>query len=71
MKTTIKVEGMSCGHCVKHVTNALSELDNVSNVEVSLDTATAVFESPSVISDDLIKAALDDAGYEAIKIERV
>lgn len=70
MKTTIKVEGMSCAHCVKHVTNALTELDNVSNVVVNLDTATAVFESSAVVTDEVIKAALDDAGYDAVKIER-
>ena len=31
MKKKISIEGMSCSHCVNHVTNALSEIDGVKN----------------------------------------
>jgi copper chaperone CopZ len=71
MKTIIKVEGMSCGHCVKHVTNALAELEDASNIVVSLEKATAEFDSNLSIPDEQIKAVLDDAGYEAVKIDHV
>lgn len=37
MKKTIYVEGMSCGHCVKRVENALKSIDGVVSVEVSLE----------------------------------
>ena len=37
MKVTLKIEGMMCMHCVAHVKKALSEIDGVSNVEVSLE----------------------------------
>ncbi len=38
MKTVeIKVEGMSCGHCVNTVTNAISEVNGVQEVQVSLE----------------------------------
>jgi copper chaperone len=40
-KTTLKVGGMSCEHCVKHVTEALRDLPGVSEVRVTLDRGQA------------------------------
>jgi copper chaperone len=71
MKTKVYVEGMSCGHCVKHVNEALSEIENVKNVIVSLDSKTAIFESNTEISSDKIKYAIEEAGYEVVKIEKL
>ncbi|MEG2018838.1 MAG: cation transporter, partial [Clostridium sp.] len=34
MKKKISIEGMSCGHCVNHVKEALSELPGVTSVDV-------------------------------------
>ena len=70
MKAKITIEGMSCGHCVKHVSNALSDLENVENIQVSLENKTAIFESKTEIADEKIKFAIEDAGYEVVKIER-
>jgi copper chaperone len=67
MAKKIFIEGMSCGHCVKHVTNALTELAGVSDVKVDLTSKTATVEGN--ISDDAIKAAIEDAGYDVVKIE--
>jgi copper chaperone len=69
MKTKVIIEGMSCGHCVKHVKEALSEIENVSNVDVNLDSKSAIFESSEKISEDKIKFVIDDAGYEVVTIE--
>lgn len=44
MKTTIKVSDMSCGHCVKAVTNIISEVSGVEAVEVSLENENATIE---------------------------
>ncbi|NOR48704.1 MAG: copper chaperone, partial [Methanosarcinaceae archaeon] len=41
---TIKIEGMSCGHCQMTVTNAISGVDGVSNVEVSLKDGQATVD---------------------------
>ena len=71
MKTKVYVEGMSCGHCVKHVNEALSEIENIKNVEVSQETQTAICESSEEISSDKIKFAIQEAGYEVIKIEKL
>ena len=69
MKKKILVEGMSCGHCVKHVKEALSELNGVTSVDVNLETKTAVLEATSDVKDEDIKFAIEDAGYEVVGIE--
>ena len=69
MKKKIIVEGMSCGHCVKHVKVALSELKGVTSVDVNLSTKTAVLEASADVKDEDIKFAIDDAGYEVVGIE--
>ncbi|HRT82311.1 MAG TPA: cation transporter, partial [Oscillospiraceae bacterium] len=43
-KTVIKVEGMSCGHCVKAVEGALNELDGVLSAKVDLEAANVTVE---------------------------
>lgn len=69
MKKKILVEGMSCAHCVKHVKEALSELDGVTNVEVNLAAKSAVLEASVDVDDEKIRFAVDDAGYEVVGIE--
>lgn len=70
MSTIIKVfnvEGMSCGHCEKAVTNAINELNGVSNTEVSLKdkTVTVKYDSDLVSEGSLIEA-IEDAGYDVV-----
>jgi len=64
--TTIKVDGMSCGGCVKSVTGVLTALDGVAKAEVSLEQKQAVvaFDAAKV-SRDQLKAVIEDAGFEA------
>ena len=64
MEKTINVKGMTCPHCVKHVTKALSGMDGVSNVNVNLEAGTATFTAARDIPDTELAAVLDDAGYE-------
>ncbi|TDT72029.1 copper chaperone CopZ [Hypnocyclicus thermotrophus] len=64
MKKEVKIEGMSCGHCVMHVKEALGELKGINNFEVEI--GKAVIEGD--INDESIKAAIDDAGYDVISI---
>lgn len=42
MKTNLKIEGMSCGHCVSAVTNILSEVKGVKKVSVSIENKEAI-----------------------------
>ncbi|MDF2474502.1 MAG: copper ion binding protein [Anaerocolumna sp.] len=71
MKKKILIEGMSCNHCVHHVTEALSELSGVTNVEVSLEAKNAIIELSADVKDEDIKFAVGDAGYEVVGIETV
>ena len=66
-KKTLKVEGMSCEHCVKAVNQALSDLTGMANVKVDLKTGTASFEfDPAKTGLNEIESAIEDAGYSVI-----
>ena len=69
MKKKILIEGMSCNHCVNHVTEALKEV-GAKDISVSLDKKLAIAEIGEDISDEAIKAAIEDAGYDVTKIEK-
>jgi len=69
MKKKILVEGMSCGHCVNHVSEALKEI-GAKDVDVNLEKKLATAEINDNITDDIIKSAIEDAGYGVIKIEK-
>ena len=67
MTKTVSIEGMMCAHCVAHVTKALNGLDGV-KAEVSLEKKNAVLDCGREVSDDEIKKAVEDAGYEVTAI---
>ena len=65
MNRTLKISGMSCGHCVSHVKSALENIEGVSESDVSLENHEAeVTLSGEVVDADLI-AAVEAAGYQA------
>ena len=58
------VEGMSCGHCVKAVTEALEGVSGVETViDVSLETGEAVVEGSAPAS--VLVAAIEEKGFDA------
>jgi len=62
--TKLKIEGMSCGHCVSAVSKALSAVPGVRQVtEVSLERGEAVIEGETDLS--ALIAAVQQQGYEA------
>ena len=64
--TTIKVDGMSCGGCVKSVTGVLTALDGVAKAEVSLEQKRAVVEFDAAkVTRDQLKVVIEDAGFDA------
>ncbi|MBQ3645786.1 MAG: heavy-metal-associated domain-containing protein [Synergistaceae bacterium] len=69
MKKLIHIEGMGCQNCVKHVKEALEGLDGVNSADVSLEKNSAVVTLSKDISDEAIKNAIDEAGYDVTKIE--
>jgi copper chaperone CopZ len=65
--TTLHVTGMTCGHCVKAVTEELSGLDGVQDVTVDLvvgGSSSVVVTSAAPLPADAVRAAVDEAGYE-------
>ena len=69
MEKTLKIEGMMCGHCEMHVKKALEALDGVKKAEVSHKTGTAVVTLEKEVSDDVLKQAVVDQGYQVTDIQ--
>ncbi|MBT4288692.1 MAG: cadmium-translocating P-type ATPase [Deltaproteobacteria bacterium] len=69
MKKEISIEGMSCMHCHKTVTEKLNGLNGVDSTEVNLDAKNAVIESGQNIEDTIITAAISDAGFTVTSIK--
>ncbi len=66
-ESIIKVDGMSCEHCVKAVTNAVEALDGIAAVAVDLSAKTVTVKHDSEkASVDAIKLAIEDQGYDVI-----
>jgi len=61
---TVQIKGMSCQHCVKAVTKALSEIEGVSNVQVDLASGEASFEESGPVSTEVIAEKVKKAGFE-------
>ena len=67
MQTTLKIEGMMCKHCQKHVHDALAKMAGVTAVEVSLEENSATVTSDKEISLDDFAKVIDEAGYELVR----
>ena len=68
MKKTIKIEGMMCSHCTGRVDKALNALDGVT-ATVSLEDKAAYVTVDGAVTDEELKKAVVDAGYEVAGIE--
>ncbi|MDA2216807.1 copper chaperone CopZ [Bacillus albus] len=62
---TLKVEGMSCGHCVNSIESSLKELNGVEQVKVQLaeGTVDVTIDSSAVTLKDIV-AVIEDQGYD-------
>ena len=64
--TTLNITGMTCGGCVKSVTNALNQVTGVQQADVSLEQNNAVINfDDSQTNETALKQAIEDAGFEA------
>ena len=63
-KLELEIEGMSCGHCVAAVSEALKELPGVNVDRVTIGAAEVSYE-PAHVSPEQIVLAVEDAGYNA------
>ncbi len=64
--TTYDVQGMTCGHCVRAVTEEISGLEGVSSVDVDLEQGTAVVAGDA--DPEAVRAAVTEAGFEVTGI---
>ena len=69
MKKTMKIEGMMCMHCVKHVKDALQAVDGVASCEVNLKKKRAELTLSKEVAEEALKNAVTQAGYGVTEIE--
>jgi copper chaperone CopZ len=65
--TTYEVRGMTCGHCVNAVTEELTGVPGVHDVEIDLEaggTSRVRVVSEQPLDVETVRAAVDEAGYE-------
>ena len=58
----LRIQGMSCGHCVKAVREALEHVEGVTKADVEVGRARVVCEES--VPRDALAAAITDAGFE-------
>lgn len=73
MSVTLNVSGMTCHHCVSSVKEELGEIAGVSNIDVALNTggtSVVTFDADASVTDDQIRDAIDEAGYDIAEVTR-
>ncbi|GAB3226912.1 heavy-metal-associated domain-containing protein [Glycomyces halotolerans] len=68
MQTTYLVKGMTCGHCASAVTEEVSGLPGVENVDVAVETGKVTVTSADALATDAVRDAVDEAGYELVGV---
>ncbi|MDA8375064.1 MAG: heavy-metal-associated domain-containing protein [Actinomycetota bacterium] len=62
-----RVDGMTCQHCVKAVSDELAQVPGITDFDVNLDTKLVTVNGDA-LDDAAIVAAVDEAGYEALVV---
>jgi copper chaperone CopZ len=68
-RITMKIDGMSCGHCVGAVASALKSVEGVDVERVEIGSATLAYD-PAATSTDRIAQAIEDEGYQVLDTVR-
>lgn len=63
-----KVTGMTCGHCEMSIREEVSEVAGVESIDVSAQTGKLVVSGEGQIDDAEVLAAVEEAGYSAVRI---
>jgi len=61
--TTYDIQGMTCAHCARAVTEELQSVTGVVSVSVDVEAGTATVASSSVLDETDVRAAVEEAGY--------
>lgn len=67
---TIEIGGMTCGHCLRMVQQALNAVEGVTLNDLRIGKATVTFDE-ATLSADAVAEAVRDAGYEVLATTRV
>ncbi|GAA4479603.1 heavy-metal-associated domain-containing protein [Microbacterium panaciterrae] len=65
--TEYQVTGMSCGHCEASVRREVGGIAGVEDIDVSAASGRLVVTSTADLDDDAVFAAVDEAGYQAVR----
>ena len=70
IKTTMKIDGMSCSMCEAHVSDAIRRaVPGAKKVAVSRSRGEATFLTEGPVDGERLKAALDATGYVCLSVE--
>lgn len=62
------VTGMTCGHCESAIRTEVGQIDGVERIDVSASTGKLVVTAQGPIDDQDVLAAVDEAGYSAVRV---
>lgn len=68
----LKIDGMTCNNCVNHVNTALSEMDEVAEVMITLkagETSDVVVTLNRPVTEDRLREVIDEAGYSLVGVD--
>ncbi|HEY8544922.1 MAG TPA: heavy metal-associated domain-containing protein [Acidimicrobiales bacterium] len=66
VQSNYQVSGMTCGHCVSAVTQEVTALPGVTDVDVDLASGRVTVTSDQPVDPAAVKAAVEEAGYEVV-----
>ena len=66
-ETNLIVNGMMCGGCENRVKNVIKNIEGVENVTADHNTGKVIVISDNEVSEEIIKEALEDIGYEVVR----
>ena len=66
--TEYQVTGMTCGHCEMSVRDEDSRIGAIEQIDVSAATGKLLITTQAPIDDDAVLAAVDEAGYQAVRV---
>uniref|UniRef100_A0A831TKM9 Copper chaperone n=1 Tax=Thermorudis peleae TaxID=1382356 RepID=A0A831TKM9_9BACT len=59
-----RVPDVSCQHCIRAITSELEKIPGVRSVHVDLDSKLVTVAAEESVSDEQIRAGIEEAGYE-------
>lgn len=69
MKTTIYIQNLKCGGCAKTITNKLSEINEIENIDILIEENAVTFNFKNEEIIEVVKETLKKAGYPEISDE--